>query len=55
MVKGDPEGSGIRPAVSFPFDLRFSALKKWKREAQRQKEGVECDLSGLSLPGMEVL
>ena len=39
MVKGGPEGSGIRPAVSFAFDLRFSALKKWEQDAQRQKKG----------------
>ena len=38
MVRGGPEGSGIRPAVSFAFDLRFSTLKKWEQDAQRQKK-----------------
>lgn len=56
MVRSGREGSGIRPAVSFAFDLRFSTLKKWEQDAQRQKKrGGECDPSGLSLPGVEVL
>lgn len=38
VVRGGPEGSGIRPAVSFAFDLRFSALKRREHDAQRQKE-----------------
>lgn len=38
VVRGGPEGSSIRPAVSFAFDRRFSALKKWEQDVQRQKK-----------------
>lgn len=38
VVRGGPEGSGVRPAVSFAFDVRFRALKKWEHRAQRGKE-----------------
>lgn len=38
VVRGGPERSGVRPAVSFAFDVRFRALKKWERGAQRRKE-----------------
>lgn len=35
---GGRKGSGISSAVSFAFDLRFSTLKKWEQDAQRQKK-----------------
>lgn len=38
VARGGPEGSGVRPAVSFAFDVRFRALKKRESGAQRRKK-----------------
>lgn len=55
VVRGGPEGSSIRPDVSFAFDRRFSALKKWEQDVQRQKKEGARATPLVSLPGVEVL
>lgn len=45
VVRGGPEGSGVRPAVWFAFDVRFRALKKWEHRAQRQTEWASASPS----------